>query len=397
MNRYASKPLRNSYGAGCLELRAGVFWLVFLLTTYFPGVSNGLLHAGELPPQYAFEEILIDAATAEEPFATQYSSEAALDYLEAGARAWSQDKQCISCHTNGSYALVRPMLSSSLGSSPEWLRAFLMEELEAYEAKQPEGLRKDIVPTQLAYLAAGLASWDRFHHQTISAETDRALRLMFKAQSEDGSFLNEDCWPPLESSHYQSAAVAALAVALAPAWSKDLMPGDPVTAKLDRLIQFLKNTPAPHDYARVWLLWVDAWMPEWGLVETNQDWVQLLWDLQNSDGGWSMRSFADPEKWGDGSRADRLRSETTRQRQASDGHMTGLVCMVLKHCAVSDNHPSLRRGLSWLETHQRESGRWWARSLNTDRYHFITYSATAFGLAALSETPRNKRVQFSEP
>ena len=54
MNRYASKPLRNSYGAGCLELRAGVFWLVFLLTTYLPGVSNGLLHAGELPPQYAF-------------------------------------------------------------------------------------------------------------------------------------------------------------------------------------------------------------------------------------------------------------------------------------------------------------------------------------------------------
>ncbi|MGB1673605.1 MAG: hypothetical protein ACPHRA_10315 [Limisphaerales bacterium] len=66
--------------------------------------------------------------------APQYSSEAALDYLEAGARAWSQDKQCISCHTNGSYALVRPMLSASLGSSPEWLRAFLMEELEAYEA-----------------------------------------------------------------------------------------------------------------------------------------------------------------------------------------------------------------------------------------------------------------------
>ena len=226
MNRYASKPRKNSYGAGCLELRAGVLWLLFLLTTYFPGVSNGLLYAGELPPQYAFEEILIDAATAEEPFATKYSPEAALDYLEAGARAWSQDKQCISCHTNGSYALVRPMLSANLGPSPEWLRTFLTEELEAYEAKKPEGLRKDIVPTQLAYLAAGLASWDRFHNQTISAETDRALRLMFKAQSEDGSFLNEDCWPPLESSHYQSATVAALAVALAPAWSKDLMPSD---------------------------------------------------------------------------------------------------------------------------------------------------------------------------
>ena len=68
--------------------------------------------------------------------------------------------------------------------------------------------------------------------------------------------------------------------------------------------------------------------------------------------------------------------------------------MVLKHCAVSDNHPSLRRGLSWLETHQRESGRWWARSLNTDRYHFITYSATAFGLAALVKPRGTKGFNF---
>ena len=29
------------------------------------------------------------------------------------------------------------------------------------------------------------------------------------------------------------------------------------------------------------------------------------------------------------------------------------------------------------------SGRWWTRSLNTDKFHFITYSGTVFPLLAL--------------
>jgi squalene-hopene/tetraprenyl-beta-curcumene cyclase len=41
-------------------------------------------------------------------------------------------------------------------------------------------------------------------------------------------------------------------------------------------------------------------------------------------------------------------------------------------------------GEAWLLRNQRQSGRWWTRSLNTDKWHFITYSGSAYPLLALS-------------
>ena len=55
---------------------------------------------------------------------------------------------------------------------------------------------------------------------------------------------------------------------------------------------------------------------------------------------------------------------------------------------VEARDPRLQRGLQWLERNQRESGRWWTRSLNTDRGHFVTYSGTAYPLLALAMSGR---------
>ena len=43
----------------------------------------------------------------------------------------------------------------------------------------------------------------------------------------------------------------------------------------------------------------------------------------------------------------------------------------------------LQKAVQWLLTNQRASGRWWTRSLNTDKFHYITYSGTAYPLLAL--------------
>jgi hypothetical protein len=67
----------------------------------------------------------------------------------------------------------------------------------------------------------------------------------------------------------------------------------------------------------------------------------------------------------------------------SDGHMTGLAVLVLREAGVQVNDPRLQKGIQWLLTNQRESGRWWTRSLNTDKTHYITYSGTAYPLLAL--------------
>jgi len=50
---------------------------------------------------------------------------------------------------------------------------------------------------------------------------------------------------------------------------------------------------------------------------------------------------------------------------------------------VPANDPALQKGVAWLKSNQRESGRWFTRSINTDRYHFITHAATAYAVLAL--------------
>ena len=61
-----------------------------------------------------------------------------------------------------------------------------------------------------------------------------------------------------------------------------------------------------------------------------------------------------------------------------------MAIVALREAGVPAADPRIQRGLTWLVKNQRESGRWWTRSLNTDRQHFITYSGTAFPLLALS-------------
>ena len=56
---------------------------------------------------------------------------------------------------------------------------------------------------------------------------------------------------------------------------------------------------------------------------------------------------------------------------------------MLREAGVPANDPRLQKGIQWLLAIQRESGRWWTRSLNTDKAHYITYSGTAYPLLAL--------------
>lgn len=113
--------------------------------------------------------------------------------------------------------------------------------------------------------------------------------------------------------------------------------------------------------------------------------VRMVWKHQRQDGGWSIRTFAAPEEWGRGNRAEKLRSEPEFGDPPSDRHMTGLAVIVLRDAGVAADDPRIEAAVEWLLANQRQSGRWWTRSLNTDRYHFITYSGTAYPLLALAK------------
>ncbi|MBS0263252.1 MAG: hypothetical protein JSS02_15015 [Planctomycetes bacterium] len=335
------------------------------------------------PPQYQFDKISVPPASAEEPRLERVSVRKALDYLEQGALAWNGSRQCVTCHTNGTYMVIRPALTTQAGPPNEEMRRHFVTSLEQFGEKKPEDQQMSVAPAQAIYMAAGLAEWDANVTKKLSPETEKALALMLKLQLESGTWGSLDCWPPYESSAFHLATVAAMAVGTAPGWLANLT-DEGLKAKVERLKNYLRTETPRQDYDRTLLLWAAARVP--GLLEAGprQVLVEMVLKKQREDGGWSIRSFGEPEQWGRGNRADKLRAEPELANPPSDGHQTGLALIVLRESGIPANDPRIQAGVKWLLANQRASGRWWTRSLNTEKWHFITYSGTAFPLLALS-------------
>jgi len=334
----------------------------------------------EKAAQYRFESITIPAASQDEPI-TPFSLAKAVRYVDQGALAWSRERKCVSCHTNGTYLQMRPALTSVLGKPQEAIREFFVQQLAEMRSKPLAEMKSGLKPTEVAYVAAGLAEWDVHVTGKTSVATRDALDLMFQVQSANGAWGNVRCWPPFESSDYQAATVAAMAIATAPGYLQSLSPAH--QAQRQRLLQYFKNTPPTHDYLRLLLLWVSTRLPGVMTEAEQQETIAMIFKHQRADGGWSVRTFATPESWGDGSRARKLRDEKQFKDPASDGHQTGLAIVVLREAGIAARDERLQKAVSWLLSNQRQSGRWWTRSLNTDTYHFITYSGTLYSLLAL--------------
>jgi len=356
-------------------------WELATVTCFLFMVASSISAAEpEHPAQYQFGTIEIPAATGDEPIAP-FSLANAVRYVDQGALAWSGKHKCVSCHTNGTYLQMRPALTPLLGKPQEKIRDFFVEQLAEMRAKSLADLKGGIGPTQVAYVAAGLAEWDAHVTKQLSAETRNALDLMLQVQSKNGAWGNTKCWPPFESSDYQAATVAAMAIATAPGYSRSLSAVQ--QEQLQSLLTYFKKTPPPHDYARLLLLWVSTRLPGVMTGAERMKAVEMVFKHQQPDGGWSIRTFATPETWGSGGRAAKLRAEPEFKDPPSDGHQTGLVLLVLRDAGISAQDARLQKAVGWLLSNQRQSGRWWTRSLNTDTYHFITYSGTVYPLLAL--------------
>jgi len=339
-----------------------------------------LVHAEDF--QYQFESITVPPASAEEPKLESLSVRKAVDYLEQGALAWNGSRKCVTCHTNGTYMTVRPALSPRLGAPNDSIREHFVAQLEQLAAKSAEEQQQSVAPAQSIYIAAGLAEWDAHITHKLSPETERALGIMLRLQRDTGTWGSLDCWPPYESSAYHLATVAAMAIGTAPDWLKNLKDEELLTA-IDRLKNYLKTEVPSQDYDRTLLLWASTRVP--GLIgaDRQKKLLEMVLSKQHADGGWSIRNFGAPEQWGSGNRAEKLRGEPEFAEPPSDGHQTGLAIVVLREAGVSAKDPRIEKGIAWLLKNQRTSGRWWTRSLNTDKWHFITYSGTAFPLLAL--------------
>lgn len=357
----------------------GLVGALFFLTAFF-----ALAPAAD-QPQYEHESISIPKAAADETKLDKLSVSLAVDYLEKGTLAWNGQRKCITCHTNGTYMTVRPALAPKLGKPSDATREFFLAALKSFATEDRAKLKQSTRPAQVIYLAAGLAEWDAHITKQLAPETEKALSLMFEIQLETGTWGTLDCWPPYESDAFHEATVAAMAAATAPGWLKKVADAkdEKLLGAIAKLKTYLRTEPPPHDYGRTLLLWTNSRMP--GLVDDTrqQELIAMLFQQQRGDGGWSIRTFSAPDKWGKGNRAKKLNDEPEFAAPPSDGHMTGLAIIVLREAGVPATDARIQKGVAWLTSNQRASGRWWTRSLNTDAWHFLTYSGTAFPLLAL--------------
>lgn len=321
--------------------------------------------------------------TPEEPLRKQYSSEAAVRFLDAIALNWRREQKCIACHTNYAYLLARPMIAWDMPAHRQ-VRA------DAEQAAQQEGgpAEEPGRSTQAVMLAAALAINDARTTGTLHPSTRRALDRMWTFQRDDGTWRWQiQCkWPPSEIDEHYGVTVAALALGMAPGEYRQT---PQAKQGLEKIRQFLSKNPPATAHQRGMLLWVSRYLD--GILSEAQKKaaVEELLSLQRPDGGWALASL------GDWKRSDGKPQDT----QTSDGYGTGFVIYVLRMAGLPAEDARLQRGIQWLKTHQRASGRWYTRSPNKDSKHFITYEGTAFAvmaLAACGETgntpPSNKRI-----
>jgi squalene-hopene/tetraprenyl-beta-curcumene cyclase len=331
---------------------------------------------------------LVSAAIAEEPEAfpkptpnsakEQLAKALSLDrtavFLDGAALAWTRQKKCGSCHTTYPYLMARPALGDAKAPALLQMRAFFENRVTHWDSgaeadKLPEGSEGI---TEVVATAATLAFHDAQSTGKLHPLTRKALDRMWTLQQADGAWdWNKHNLPPQEYDEYYGAAYAAMGVGFAP---EGYARSDGAKEGLAKLRAYFRNNPPPNLHHKAWLLFaslrLDGLMTPAERAQTIDD----LLTLQRDDGGWNLPSLGD---W------KRLDGEPNDKQAPSDGYATGLVVYVLRQAEVPADKEPIQRGVKWLKANQRESGRWFTRSVNADRAHYLTNAGTAYAVLAL--------------
>ncbi len=303
---------------------------------------------------------------AAEPLAKQFSLDRSVRFLDAAALDWQKSRQCFTCHTNFAFLMARPAISAAAPAHAT-IRA-AAEKLVSQRWKE-QGPRWD---AEVVMAGAILAMNDSATTGKLHPLTREVLDRTWTVQREDGGFDWLKCgWPPMESDDHFGATMAAIGAGAAP---EGYAQTPAAQAGLEKLRTYLKANPAPTLHHRAMTLWAATYLDGFMTPEERQATIDSLLKLQHADGGWGLASLGDWKR-SDGKEQD---------PQASDGYGTGFVIYVLRRAGLAADDARLQRGIAWLKANQRESGRWFTRSLNKDSKHYITHAGTAFALLALA-------------
>ncbi len=303
----------------------------------------------------------------DEPISQTYSWDKAVTFLDSAALSWQKQRKCFTCHTNYAHLYALPATATKETAGTE-VRKFAEELItQRWEEKGPRW-DAEVVATGAALAFNDAATTGHLHPLTC-----KALDRMFTLQREDGGFTWIKCdWPPMESDDHYGATLAAIAIGVAPdGYSKTEM----AERGMARLRDYFKKNPGPTLHHRAMILWGDSYVGGILSAEEKQQVLSQLKALQKPDGGWGLATL------GDWKRADGQPQDI----ESSDGYGTGFALYILRRGGVSATDPDIQKGVTWLKTHQRESGRWFTRSLHKDSMHYITHAGSAFAVMALRE------------
>jgi hypothetical protein len=362
------------------------------------------------------------ALAADKPATTPKWSPAAaaryLDQREVWWQGWDRAHKdhgtlCVSCHTQATYALARPVLRSQLGEGTQppqeqVLLASVEKRVREWKDMQPfysdalYGTGKEVESRNAESVlnAVILSSYDarngRFSEITRLA-FDNAWALQTQNGPDAGAWVWQNFdYAPWESKESQYHWAALMAVALGKECqfaekALQAVPRDPhgycddpkVAPHLRQQLSYLtSHYEAQPLVNKIVALWAEKWFP--GVITHDQSraLIDNLNRLQHEDGGWSLTDL------GTWQRRDKTPLETH-----SDGYATGLIVLVLEQVALtSSTNQHVARGIAWLEANQdKTTGAWPAWSLNKNRDlttpvgQFMSDAATSYAVLALEE------------
>ncbi|MDG2469483.1 MAG: hypothetical protein P8M80_09410 [Pirellulaceae bacterium] len=312
-------------------------------------------------------ELKIMKVDGTEPISKEHSLGKAITFLDRTSMAWTNKHKCFTCHTN--YAHL--MAVGQLKNKPKYFSAVKDSLVELVEKRWPDkGPRWD---AEVVMAAATLALLEKNGVVDVSDQAGLAMNRVWTVQREDGGFDWLKCnWPPMESDDQYGAVMAAVGISAA---SDKYRSTPEAKAGLAKLKNYLKNQKLERLHHRCILLWAESFFPGWLEEAAAQEIVEDLLSLQRPDGGWNTPSLG---QW---SRADGKEPDFL----VSDGYGTGFAIFALRKSGMDAESPSIQKGLKWLYSHQRESGRWYTRSLSRDNQHYLTHAGTALSIMAIRE------------
>jgi squalene-hopene/tetraprenyl-beta-curcumene cyclase len=335
--------------------------------------------------------------------APAWSQTAAAKYLDSREvwwQSWPKAQRdhgtiCVSCHTVVPYALARPALRQQMGetelAAPERImfddiakRVTLWNDVEPFYKNGKAGPTKSIESrsTEAVLNALILASYDA-RRGYLTDITRSAFSNAWALQRHSGDNAGAWIWlnfhnAPWESneSEYHGAALAALAVGIAPDHYRDT---PAIQSNINELRAYLRREYKTQPLVnRIVLLWASAKLPGLLTASDRAALIKSVFAEQQADGGWSLTSLG---SW--------KRRDDTALATKSDGYATGLTVLALKENGMR-SMPPVRRGLAWLRHSQDQSeGLWQAWSLNkqrdssSDAWHFMDDAATGYAVLAL--------------